>query len=159
VDHNSGSFNHLKVSAPDSGNALAGVPSSQISSGRFVKAAFYSNYVRKAKTPKEAIQTLAHVMNNFDRPYDLSIDPPGSASPGESSDPSKTVTEVTYFTVLNDLGQNHFYIRGINAINYTKIDIGKLAGLKTSKVVSMAAIDELNGGDATELFLKGRPQA
>jgi penicillin V acylase-like amidase (Ntn superfamily) len=39
----SGSFNNLKVNAPDSGNALAGVPSTQISSGRFVKAAYYSN--------------------------------------------------------------------------------------------------------------------
>lgn len=154
VDHNSGRFNNLKVNAPDSGNALAGVPSNQISSGRFVKAAFYSNYVRKAKTPKEAIQTLSHVMNNFDRPYELSIDLPGSASPGETSDPSKSVTEVTYFTVMNDLGQHHFYIRTINAINYSKIDLSKLAGLKKIKTVSTTKVDELNGRDATELFLK-----
>lgn len=154
VDRNSGQFNKLKVEAPDSGNALAGLPSTQISAGRFVKAAYYSNFVRKAKTSKDAIYMLSHVMNNFDRPFELSIDPPGSGSASEGAGNGGPATEVTYFTVMNDLTQNHFYIRTINSINYSKIDMKKLAGLKQVKKVPMETINELGGLDATGLFLK-----
>jgi penicillin V acylase-like amidase (Ntn superfamily) len=154
VDRNSGTFGSLKVSSPDGGNALAGIPFTQISSGRFVKAAFFTNYVRKAKTPAEAIQTLSHVINNFDRPYDLSIDLPTGGVGAEGGDPNATSSEVTLFTTMNDLAQNQFYIRPINSINFSKIDLRKLTGVKEVKKVSFDEIAQLNGADATELLLK-----
>jgi penicillin V acylase-like amidase (Ntn superfamily) len=153
VDRNSGTFGSLKVNPPDGGNALAGLPSSEIASGRFVKAAFYTTYVRKAKTSAEAIQTISHVINNFDRPYDLTIDPEGSNA--ESATGGKGVSgEVTLFTTINDLAQNQFYIRPINAINFSKIDLTKLADVKEFKKVSLDKVAQLDGGDATGLFLK-----
>ena len=153
VDRNSGVFGSLKVNPPDGGNALAGLPSSEIASGRFVKAAFYTTYVRKAKTPAEAVQTLSHVINNFDRPYDLTVDPEGSNA--ESATGGKGVSgEVTLFTTMNDLSQNQFYIRPINAINFSKVDIRKLADVKEVKKVSLDKIAKLNGADATDLLLK-----
>lgn len=154
VDRNSGAFGSLKVSSPDGGNALAGIPSIQISSGRFVKAAFFTNYVRKAKTPAEAIQTLSHVINNFDRPYDLSVDLPTGGVGAEGGDPNATSSEVTLFTTMNDLAQNQFYIRPINSINFSKIDLHKLAGVKEVKKVSFDQVAQFDGGDATELLLK-----
>jgi len=153
VDRNSGTFGSLKVSAPDAGNALAGIPFSQISTGRFVKAAFFTTYVRKAKSPTEAIQTLSHVINNFDRPYDLSVDPAGSNTEAAAGDTGMN-SEVTLFTTMNDLAQNQFYIRPINAINFAKIDLHKLADLSEVKKVSFDQVAQLDGGDATELFLK-----
>jgi len=153
IDRNSGTFGSLKVNAPDSGNALAGLPSTQISSGRFVKAAFYSNFVRKAKTPAEAIQTISHVINNFDRPYDLSLDLPGTASGVEDQNAKAANSEVTLFTVMNDLAMNQFYLRTINGINFSKIYLNKLAGVKEVKKVPFAKVDQLNGADATSLFL------
>jgi len=153
VDHNSGSFGSLKVSAPDGGNALAGIPFSQISTGRFVKAAFFTTYARKAKSPTEAIQTLSHVINNFDRPYDLSMDPAGSNIEAAAGDKGMN-SEVTLFTTMNDLAQNQFYIRPINAINFAKIDLRKLADVKEVKKVSFDQVALLDGGNATELFLK-----
>jgi penicillin V acylase-like amidase (Ntn superfamily) len=153
VDRNNGTFGSLKVNPPDGGNALAGLPSTQIASGRFVKAAFFTNYVRKAKTPAEAIQTLSHVINNFDRPYDLSIDPEGS-NPEAANAVKGAVGEVTLFTTMNDLAQNQFYIRLINSINFSKIDLRKLANVREVKKVSFDAVAQLNGADATELFLK-----
>ncbi|MEI6377400.1 MAG: linear amide C-N hydrolase [bacterium] len=153
VDRNNGTFGSLKVNPPDGGNALAGVPSTQIASGRFVKAAFFTTFVRKAKTPAEAIQTLSHVINNFDRPYDLSIDPEGSNA--ESATGGKgAVGEVTLFTTMNDLAQNQFYIRPINTINFSKVDLSKLTGVKEFKKVSLDQIAQLNGADATDLLLK-----
>jgi len=153
VDRNSGSFGSLKVSAPDGGNALAGIPFSQISTGRFVKAAFFTTYARKAKSPTEAIQTLSHVINNFDRPYDLSMDPAGSNIEAAAGDKGMN-SEVTLFTTMNDLAQNQFYIRPINAINFAKIDLRKLADVKEVKKVSFDQVALLDGGNATELFLK-----
>lgn len=153
VDRNNGTFGSLKVNPPDGGNALAGVPSTQIASGRFVKAAFYTTYVRKAKTPAEAIQTMSHVINNFDRPYDLSIDPPGSNAEAAAAAPG-VGGEVTLFTTMNDLAQNQFYIRSINAMNFSRVDIPKLAGVKEFKKVSLDDVAQLNGADATGLLLK-----
>ena len=153
VDRNSGTFGSLKVNPPDGGNALAGLPSTQIASGRFVKAAFYTTYVRKAKTAAEAIQTLSHVINNFDRPYDLSVDPEGSNA--ESANGVKGVNgEVTLFTTMNDLSQNQFYIRPINAINFSKIDLQQLGDVKEFKKVSLDKVAQLQGADATDLLLK-----
>lgn len=156
VDTNSSKFNKLKVSPVDSGNALANLPSDQTSVGRFVKAAFYSNYAKKASTPKEAVLTLAHVVNNFDRPRNISIDLPDPSTANvenNATDKTQASSEVTLISFVNDLAQNQWYIRTINAMNFTKFDIPKLASLKQLKVITLDSIDELDGGDGTHLFL------
>lgn len=124
VDKNTGQLGKLKLVTPDAGIALTGLPSTETSQGRFVKAAFYANYVRKASNPDDAITTLAHIMNNFDRPYDLTVDGAGGVGDGPRS--NKTSSEVTYYTVLNDLSRNLFYIRTIDAMNWSVIDLNKL---------------------------------
>jgi penicillin V acylase-like amidase (Ntn superfamily) len=154
VDKNTGQFGKVKVTAFDSGNALASLPSSQTSPDRFIKAAYYSTYIEKAKTPKLAIQNLAHVMNNFDRPMNISIDLPGTANSGEGPPSKEPTSEATYFTVLNDLANHKYYIRTINAINYSSFDLNKLSSLKQVTVVSWDALNATEGGDATNLFFK-----
>ena len=154
VDKNAGQFQGLKVEAPDSGGALAGLPSSNTSPDRFVKAAYYANYALKAANPDEAIQTLAHVMNNFDRPLDITIDEPSNTSGGESVKSKAATSEATYFTVMNDLSRNHFYIRTIKQINYVRFDLGRLSGLKAVTKVSFERLNSATGWDGTELLLK-----
>ena len=150
-DRNHGNFNHLKVSAPDSGNALVGLPSEQTSTGRFVKAAYYVNFVRKAKTADEAIVTLAHILNNFDRPYGLSIDPPGSV--GDGPPLTTKSTEVTLFTWIADKARNRYYLRTIDSYNYTMIDMDKLALAKETKKTPLAEFNNVSS-DSTHLLLK-----
>ena len=154
IDKNTGQFNNLKVAASDSGGNMAGLPGIETSVGRFVKAAYYSNFVQKAKTPDQAVKTLSHVMNNFDRPLDISADKPGTASKAEAFAANKLSSESTYFTVMNDLSRNHFYLRTINSINFAKFDVRKLNALKQTKVITFAAINSNANLDATELFLK-----
>ena len=154
VDKNSGQFGNVKVNAYDSGNALANLPGSETSPGRFIKAAYYSTYIEKAKTPKLAIQNLAHVMNNFDRPMNITIDLPGTGSKGEGTASSSPTSESTYFTVLNDLENNQFYIRTIYAMNFSRFDVRKLAAIKDVKVVTWDQLNATDGGDATYLFLQ-----
>jgi len=149
LDKDSGQFGQLKVNAPDSGNALANVPSSQISMGRFVKAAFYTQYVRKADNPEDAVITLGHIMNNFDRPYDLSIDTGFSAEGGQ---PGQTTSEVTLFTWMNDKVRNLYLLRTIDALNFATFDIAKLAPITKVVTVPLAKINDATL-DGTQVLL------
>ena len=149
VDKNTGQLGKLKLATQDGGIALTGLPSAQTSQGRFVKAAYYANYVRKAKTPDEAVVTLAHIMNNFDRPYDLTVD--GSGGSGDGLRGSSTSSEVTVWTVMKDLSRGLFYIRTINAMNWSVVDMNKLKDVKQIKSVSSFDIDRA-GADLFTLF-------
>jgi penicillin V acylase-like amidase (Ntn superfamily) len=149
IDKNTGQFGSLKVGAPDSGNALAGVPSSQISAGRFVKAAFYTQFVRKADSPRDAVITLAHILNNFDRPYDLSIDTGYSA---EGGTPGTTSSEVTLFTWMNDKSRNLYFLRTIDAMNFAKFEIEKLSPIQKVVTIPLASIND-DALDGTQVFL------
>ena len=150
TDRNQGKFNKFEVSAPDSGNALVGLPSDQTSAGRFVKAAYYTNFVRKAKTPEDAIITLAHIMNNFDRPYDLSIDPPGAVGDGPALKTNSS--EVTLFTWLSDKARNRYYLRTIDSYNYTMIDMNLLASVAEIKKIPISMFNNTSS-DSTHLLL------
>lgn len=153
VDKNTGRFGNLQVRAPDNGNALANLPSSHISADRFVKAAFYTTYVRKAKNPDDAVITLAHILNNFDRPYDLSVDlPSGSGSGREGTSAKSTTSEVTLFTWMGDKARNRYYLRTIGSMNFSMFDMNKLATLKTTVKVPFASIND-STLDGTQLLL------
>lgn len=150
-DKNTGQLGKLKLSTQDAGIALTGLPSAQTSQGRFVKAAFYANYVRKAENPDDAVTTLAHIMNNFDRPYDLTVDGAGGTGDGPRS--KSLSSEITAWTVLNDLSRNLFYVRSINAMNWSVIDLNKLKDVKQIKTVSTYDINKA-GADAYSVFYK-----
>jgi choloylglycine hydrolase len=149
VDKNTGQLGKLKLATQDWGIALTALPSAETSQGRFVKAAFYANYVRKAKTPDEAVVTLAHLMNNFDRPYDLTVDEAGGTGDGVRI--SSTSSEVTTWTTLQDLSRNLLYFRSIEAMNWAVIDMGKLKDVKQIKTVSTSDVDKA-GADSFKLF-------
>lgn len=153
VDKNTGQLGKLKLATQDAGIALTALPSAQTSQGRFVKAAFYANYVRKAKTPDEAIITLGHIMNNFDRPLDLTVDGSGGGGDGVSAGRKKSLSsETTNYTVMNDLSRNLFYVRSINALNWSMVDMNKLvSSVKTVKSISTYDIDK-PGADIFTLF-------
>jgi penicillin V acylase-like amidase (Ntn superfamily) len=150
VDINSAQYGKLQVATIDSGIALSGLPSSQTSAGRFVKAAFYTNYVRKANTPDEAIQTLSHIMNNFDRPYDLTIDPPGGVGDGPRGNASSS--EVTYWTVMTDLSRNLMYFRTISALNWTVIDMSKLVNTTQMKSVAIDVASQTGAMEFNQFY-------
>lgn len=135
VDKNTGQLGRLKLETQDAGIALAGLPSANTSEGRLVKAAFYVNYVKKATMPDEALVTLGHIINNFDRPSELTIDRAGSAGDGPRS--NFTTSETTRWTVMADLTRHLFLFRTIDSLNWTMIDMNQLKHLKTEKMVSM----------------------
>lgn len=156
IDKNTAQFNKLSVKAFDGGANLANLPSTATSPGRFVRAAYYSQFTYKGKTPQEAILALSHIMNNFDRPTGISVDVSSDLPGGERSmlGPAETsASEVTSWTALRDLNQNHFYIRTIDSLNYSFFDMNQMSGLKIPTFVSMDALNANKTLDGNHLFL------
>lgn len=150
-DKNTAQLGSLKLETQDAGIALAGLPGAETATGRFVKAAFYAHYVRKGKTPDEAVVTLGHIMNNFDRPYDLTVDAAGGIGDGPRG--NNLSSEVTDWTVMNDLSRNLYYFRSINALNWVMVDMNQLKNVTHFKSVSIQDLNKA-GVDATSLFIK-----
>lgn len=152
VDQSTATFGTLQVNQPDSGIATASLPSSNTSVGRFVRAVYYAQFAEKAADSDAAILTLSRLMNNFDRPKDITYDPPGSGS-GEGDALAMGDTEFTPWTVLADLSQARVFLRTYYGLNYTMFDLAQLAETDELKVMPMATIDGL-GTDGTSALLR-----
>lgn len=157
VDKSSANFGSYKAVQPDSGIATAGLPASNTSVGRFVRAAFYAQYAEKAKTPDLAVQTLAHIMNNFDRPRGISIDYPSEGGghlevAGLAADAKTTyATEFTSWTNLSDLDRKQFYLRTYRALNFTRFDLPALADADGPRMLPIVHLDGM-AGDSTDIL-------
>ena len=90
-------------------------------------------------------------MNNFDRPYDLTVDGAGGMGDGPRS--KGLSSEVSSYIVMNDLAGNRFYYRGIEALNWSVIDMNKLKNVTKMKTVSAKEVNEA-GADSFNLFYK-----
>lgn len=149
VDKPQTTFGTFVARQPDAGSATSGLPSSDTSVGRFVRAAYYAKFAHKASTPDEAVLTLAHVMNNFDRPKDITIDLGGSGAEGGSGSSGAT-TEYTSVTVLGDLDRTRLYVRDYGALNFTGFDLARLGAAGQARTVALAQVEKwgLDGTDA-----------
>ena len=132
LDRSTTTFGTLSVAQPDSGIATAGLPSSNTSVGRFVRAVYYAHFAEKVEDPDEAVLLLAHIMNNFDRPRGISVADRGPGQGGldlEAMAPggSAPVSEYTSWTSLADLQRGRFYIRSYRSLNYSSFELGALA--------------------------------
>jgi penicillin V acylase-like amidase (Ntn superfamily) len=146
VDKSSARFGDYLAVQPDSGIATAGLPASNTSVGRFVRAAYYAHYAEKAATADDAVLTLAHIMNNFDRPRGVTIDYPDEGGghlevaglPDES--PAEYATEFTSWTNLSDLDRKLFHLRPHGSLNYVRFDLGALSSEAEVRVLPMTAL-------------------
>jgi penicillin V acylase-like amidase (Ntn superfamily) len=159
VDQSTGKFGSLAVAQPDSGIATAGLPASNTSVGRFVRAVYYSQYAQTVSKPDDAVLTLAHIMNNFDRPKDITVDKNGGGNEGIAVQTGKDApafsSEYTSWTALSDLNRGFLFLRTYSGLNYTKFDIGRLSGITKPTSIPLATIDGL-GGDGTDTLLAAK---
>ncbi len=156
MDQSTGKFGDLQVAQPDSGIATAGLPSSNTSVGRFIRAVYYAHFAEKT-APEKTIRTLGHVMNNFDRPRGITIDPKQSGGlqvEGIAADTQDYKTEYTSWTVLGDLTKNEFYIRTYDGINFIKFDLNRLFAQTQLKAAPLDKISQIETLDATDILLK-----
>lgn len=130
---------------PDSGIATAGLSASNTSVGRFVRAVYYSRFAERVDDPDMALKTLAHVMNNFDRPRGITVDARVSQSmagipiPGVAGQPNYT-SEYTSWTTLMDLNRKQMHIRTYDDLNYVRLDLTELAQSKTIRTIDLQSI-------------------
>lgn len=157
LDQSTGKFGDLEVAQPDSGIATAGLPASNTSVGRFVRAAYYSTFAEKT-APDKAIHALAHVMNNFDRPRGITIDPPQSGGLDiegvSAAGQQEYKSEYTSWTTLADLSKNEFYVRTYSGLNFIKFDLDRLFAVAEVKVAPLEKLSNLNIADATDVLLQ-----
>ena len=161
VDKSGASFGGYRAVQPDSGIATAGLPASNTSVGRFVRAAYYAQFAEAAKTPDQAVTTMGHIMNNFDRPRGITIDYPsedgGHLEVAGLSAPTEEpyATEYTCWTNLSDLNRRQFHLRSYRNLNYSSFDLAALAGTGAPCVLPLDRLDTLSG-DQTETLARAR---
>ncbi len=130
VDHSTATFGSYNAVQPGSGIAKAGLPGADTSVDRFIRAAFYAQFAEKQTDPDTAVQIVAHIMNNFDRPRGITVDYPGKGSGHLAVDGVKLTsipTEFTSWTNISDLTRRLFFIRDSRGMNYTCIALAELA--------------------------------
>ncbi|MEW2739017.1 linear amide C-N hydrolase [Providencia sp. PROV130] len=123
LDISTNLLGNIRVTQPDSGIATSNLPSSDTSVGRFIRAVFYSTYAPKVGNAKDAMITLAHIINNFDRTKNITVDNMGE---GESTQNS-LLSEYTVWSCLSDLSNGVMYIRGYGEMNYNQYSISQFS--------------------------------
>lgn len=156
VDRSTATFGKLDVRQPDSGIATTGLPASNTSVGRFVKAAYYSQFAEKASAPDQSVRTLAHIMNNFDRPKGINVAAEGGKGglnfKGMADSAPLIATEYTSWTNLTDLNRGRFFLRTCDGLNYAMFDMAELALSESVKILPISALDGM-ATDGTAMLL------
>lgn len=114
LDQSVSRLGNMDVMQPDSGIATSALPSSDTAVGRFIRGVYYVTYAKKAENSVEAMNTLSHIMNRFDRTKDITMD-----KLSESGVTSELSTEYTVWTALEDVARGVMQVRGYNDVNYT----------------------------------------
>lgn len=143
VDHSSGKFGAYDVAQPGSGIAKAGLPGTDTSVDRFIRAAYYAQFAEKQADPDKAVQMVAHIMNNFDRPRGITIDPPNQGSTHlhvEGHEITTVPTESTSWTSLTDLDRRLFFIRDSGGMSYACLDLKALGSATAFQTKPMAQL-------------------
>lgn len=156
IDQSQTMFGQFKARQPDSGIATAGLPSSNTSVGRFVRAAYYARYAAPVEKPDAAVGALAHIMNNFDRPRGITV----TVSHGEggldlesmSGDGAEANSEYTSWTSLSDLQRGQFFVRGYQSLNYVQFDLNALLDLSAPVILPLDHFTGLAGDHTARLL-------
>lgn len=157
IDHSRLDTKGVRLEQPDSGIATASLPSSNTSVGRFVRAFYYANFSEKAETSEDAVSTLSHIMNNFDRPRGITMDNRFKDGVANITAPgvhhSRVYTsEYTSWTTLTDLSQRRLYLRTYDSLSYMSFDINELADAGELRHVSLRDLHG-EGNDMTAALL------
>lgn len=143
VDRSKARFLGYEAEQPGSGIAKAGLPGTDTSVDRFIRAAFYAQFAEKQADPDKAVQMVAHIMNNFDRPRGITIDPPnlGSGHLQFEGHARETVpTEFTTWTSITDLDRRRLFLRDSDGMNYACVDLPALVGVTEFFAIPMARL-------------------
>lgn len=158
VDRSRARFGRYEARQPGSGIAKVGLPGSDTSVDRFIRAIFYAQFAEREDTPDKAIAMLAHVMNNFDRPRGITIDEPNvgsghlSVQGAEAKPLGGALTEFTSWTSLSDLDRKLMFVRPCDSLNFVRFDLTALADASAPLVLPLDEIDSSAADGAAALM-------
>ncbi|MGC9386476.1 MAG: linear amide C-N hydrolase [Hydrogenovibrio sp.] len=156
IDQSHATFHGVEFNQPDSGIATVGLPASNTSVGRFVRAVYYSQFAEKVEQPDAAMTVLGHIMNNFDRPRGITMDNrfkeeiANITAPEVAGHPLYT-SEYTSWTALSDLRNLQFKVKPYSQLNYIRFDLKKLAKETQAKSIPLSQMP-FNKNDVTDWF-------
>ena len=90
---------------------------------------------------------LAHVMNNFDRPLDITVDIDSKSAEGKGN------SEFTVWTVLSDLSRRKFFVRSYLELNYQQFDLTELSSVKNFKTIPYMSKYQGLGSDDSQVLV------
>ncbi|EDY38009.1 choloylglycine hydrolase, putative [Cyanobium sp. PCC 7001] len=131
IDRSRALFGSFQAVQPGSGVAKAGLPVTDTSPDRFIRAAFYAQFAEKQSDADQAVRMVAHLMNNFDRPRGITVDPPQEGVEHlqvEGVAVPQAPTEFTSWTSLSDLERRLLFLRDGGGMDYVRLDLTALAG-------------------------------
>lgn len=143
VDRASSRFGSYQATQPDSGSSKIGLPVTDTSVDRFIRAVFYSTFAEKQQDPDKAVEMVAHIMNNFDRPRGISVDPTSQGigySVKMEKDEAQLPTEYTSWTNISDLERRIFFLRNGSGMNYIGLNLKEMAGATQFSATPMARL-------------------
>ncbi|TNB48105.1 linear amide C-N hydrolase [Martelella lutilitoris] len=144
VDHSKATFGSYEAVQSGAGIAKAGLPVTDTSVDRFIRAAFYAQFAEKQTDADKAVQMIAHIMNNFDRPRGVTVDYPDQGSGHlqvQGNEGDKVPTEFTSWTSLSDLDRKRFFLRDSGGMNFAEFDVADLGNsVKTFTSKPMAQL-------------------
>lgn len=144
IDRSTAKFGSFDAIQPGSGIAKAGLPVTDSSVDRFIRGVYYAQFAEKQVEPDKAIEMVAHIMNNFDRPRGIAIDyqDQGSSHLQVQGYASTTIpTEFTSWTSISDLDRRLFFVRDGGGMNYASFDVQELGRLSSG--FTTAALSDL----------------
>jgi choloylglycine hydrolase len=106
----------MTVQPPSTGANMVGLPGDMSAPGRFVRAVFFSQAAPVAKNGEEGVNTVFHIMNNFDIPPGA-ITTSAKAAAGGGIDG----VEITEWTSVADMKNKVFYIRTYDSLQTHKV--------------------------------------
>src|SRR5690625_3956935 len=126
VEHSKAELMRFKAEQPGAGAAKIGLPETDSSVDRFIRGVYYAHFAEKQEDPDQAVEMVAPIMNNLDRPRGITIDPPELGSShlqveGQAMD--RIPTEFTTWTSISDLERRRFYLRSHAGMSYVYIDL------------------------------------
>lgn len=130
VDRSQAHFMNYEAVQPGAGIAKAGLPASDSSVDRFIRATYYAQFAEKQSDADKAVQMVAHIMNNFDRPRGITIDPPKQGSSHlqvEGVGMDAIPTEYTSWTSLTDIDRRRLYLRDSSGMSFIYLDLNAQA--------------------------------
>lgn len=140
IDHYTNQFMQYVAQQPGTGNAKAGLPASDTSVDRFIRAVYYANFAEKQSDADQAVHMVAHIMNNFDRPRGITRDAADAHQAHLSVQgvpTSQLPTEYTSWTSITDLTRQRLYLRDSSAMNYVCLDLAAQADHNQFKLIPL----------------------